>query len=64
MFNFNNYPTESKYYDNSNQLLEKSKINRGAAIEEFVRLMTKCIHSQKIKANTKAKEMNINRNEY
>ena len=28
MFNFSNYPTESKYYDNSNQLLEKSKMKQ------------------------------------
>ena len=40
MFDFSNYSTKSKYYDNSNKLvIEKMKDETGGvAIEEFIRL--------------------------
>ena len=40
MFDFSNYSTESKYYDNSNKLVigNMKDETRGVAIEEFVRL--------------------------
>ena len=57
MFNFNNYPSQNTMIIQISYQKNQRR-NRGAAIEEFVRLMTKCIHSQKIKANIKAKEMN------
>ena len=37
MFNFSNYSTKSKYYDNSNKLITgKMKDKTGVAIDEFV----------------------------
>ena len=46
-FDFSNYSTKSKYYDNSNRLvIGKMKDEAGGvAIKEFVGLKLKCIHS-------------------
>ena len=43
IFDFSNYSTKSKYYDNSNKLVigKMKDETRGTAIEEFVRLKTK-----------------------
>ena len=43
MFDFGNYSTKSKYYDNSNKLVVGKMKNEtaGVAIEEFVRLKPK-----------------------
>ena len=43
MFDFGNYSTKSKYYDNSNKLVVGKMKNEtaGIAIEEFVRLKPK-----------------------
>ena len=47
MFDFSNYTTKSKYYDNSNKLvIDKMKDEIGGVIiEEFVGLKPKCVHS-------------------
>ena len=46
MFDFSNYYTKSKYYDDSNKLVigKMKNNNGGVAIEEFVWLKQKCIH--------------------
>ena len=43
IFDFSNYSTKSKYYDNPNKLVigKMKDETRGTAIEEFVRLKTK-----------------------
>ena len=64
MFDFSNYSTKSKYYDNSHKLdvsKMKDKI-AGVAIEEFVRLKPK-MYSYLVDDNSehkKAKYMNRN----
>ena len=64
MFDFSNYSTKSKYYDNSNKLVV-NKMKDGAtgvAIEEFVGLMPK-MYSYFVNDNSeykKAKGMNRN----
>ena len=64
MFDFNNYSTKSKYYDNSNKLVV-NKMKDGAtdvAIEEFVRLMPK-MYSYFVNDNSKYKKAKgVNRN--
>ena len=64
MFDFSNYSTKSKYYDNRNKLVvDKMKDEvAGVAIEEFVGLKPK-MYSYLIKFNSehkKAKGMNRN----
>ena len=64
MFNYSNYSTKSKYYDNSNKLVvDKMKDETaGVAIEEFVGLKPK-MHSYLVNDNSehkKAKGMNRN----
>ena len=64
MFEFGNYSTKSKYYDNSNKLMAgkmEDKTN-GAAIEEVVRSNPKmylCLVRDKIE-HKKAKGVNKN----
>ena len=42
MFDFSNYSTKSKYYDNSNKVVEKMEGESGGVmIEEFVGLKPK-----------------------
>ena len=64
MFDFSNYSTKSKYYDNSNKLVV-NKMKDGAtgvAIEEFVRLMPK-MYSYFVNDNSEYKKANgMNRN--
>ena len=45
MFDFSNYSTKSKYYDNSNKLVvgKMKDETAGAAIEEFGRLKPKIV---------------------
>ena len=45
MFNFSNYSTNSKYYENSHKLVvgKMKDETAGVSIEEFVGLMPKCI---------------------
>ena len=64
MFDFSNYSTKSKYYDNRNKLVvDKMKDEvAGVAIEEFVGLKPK-MYSYLVKYNSehkKAKGMNRN----
>ena len=73
MFDFSNYLTKSKYYDNSNKLvIGKMKDETiGGAIEEFVGLKPKMYsflvdNSEHIKANGMNRNVvaTINHNEY
>ena len=47
MFDFSNYSTKSKYYDNSNKLVIGKMKNEtgGFAVEEFIGLKPKVYHS-------------------
>ena len=47
MFDFSNYLTKSKYYDNSSKLVigKMKDETGGVAIEEIFGLSLKCIHS-------------------
>ena len=74
MFDFGNYSTKSKYYDNSNKLVVGKMKNEtaGVAIEEFVRLKPKMYlylvddHSdhKKAKGINKNVVVTISHNEY
>ena len=46
MFEFSNYSTYSKYYDNSNKLVNGKMKDQtaGVDIEEFAGLKPRCIH--------------------
>ena len=64
MFDFSNYSTKSKYYDNSNKLLVgKMKDETGdVAIEEFVGLKPK-MHSYLLDDNSEHRQVkSVNRN--
>ena len=74
MFDFSNYSTESKYYDDSNKLVIGKMQDKtgGIAIEEFVGLKPK-MHSFLVGDNSKHKKaegvkksvvVTINHNEY
>ena len=56
MFDFSNYSTKSKYYDNSNQLVvgKMKDETAGVAIEEFIRLKRK-MYSYLVDDNSKHK---------
>ena len=57
MFDFSNYSTKSKYYDNSNKLMIAKMKDQtvGVAIEEFVRLKPK-IYSYLVDDNSEHKK--------
>ena len=61
MFEFRNYSTRSKYYDNSNKLVigKMKDETGGVAIEEFVGLKPK-MYSFLVDNNKKAKRVNKN----
>ena len=64
MFDFGNYSTKSKYYDDSNNLVtgKMKHETRGIAIEEFVRLKAK-MYSFLVDDNTELKKAKgVNRN--
>ena len=74
MFDFSNYSTKSKYYDNSNKLVVSKMKDEaaGVAIEEFVRLKPKMysylvddnIEHKKAKGVNKNVVVTISHNEY
>ena len=63
MFDFSNYQTKSKYYDNSNKLViwKIKDETRGAVIEEFVGLKPK-IYSFLVGNSQHKKAKGVNRN--
>ena len=64
MFDFNNYSTKSKYYDNSNKLVVGNKKDKtvGVAIEKFVGLKPK-IYSYLVNDNSEHKNVKgVNKN--
>ena len=60
MFNFSNYSTRSKYYDNSNKLVVGKMKNEtvGVAIEEFVGLNSN-MYSYLVNDNCEHKNRNV-----
>ena len=64
MFDFSNYSTRSKYYDNSNKLVvgKMKDETTGVAVEEFVRLKPK-MYSYFVNDNSEYKKAKgVNRN--
>ena len=63
MFDFSNYSTKSKYYDNSNKLViyKMKDETAGVAIEEFVGLKPK-MYSYFVNYNSQRKAKGVNRN--
>ena len=64
MFDFSNYSTESKYYDNSNKLVvgKMKDETAGVAIEEFVELKPKMYSYLVIDNSEHKKAKGVNRN--
>ena len=63
MFDFSNYSTKSKYYDNSNKVVNgKRKVEtRGVAIEDFIALKPK-LYSFVVDYNEYKKVKGVNKN--
>ena len=63
MFDFSNYLTKSKYYNNSNKLVigKMKDETRGAVVEEFVELKPK-MYSFLVDSNENKKAKGVNKN--